>query len=154
MKFDEALVVIDGVEESIKREDILRREDFLIVIDNLFCPEQGCGAKLVYNRRSTGLVYLSKHRSYEHDANCPRLEDEETGVRSITEYVEVNGGLSSKGIDRRKNDSIQVLFDYFNPPEKKKINHIIKKIILRKRRMRRHQLKQASKLIMILIVKL
>lgn len=118
MKFDEALVVIDGVEELINREDISRREDFSVVIDNIFCPEEGCGARLVYNRRSTGLVYLSKHRAYEHDDNCPRLEDGEARVKSITEYVEVNGGLTSKGIQRRIKDSVQALFDHFNPPVK------------------------------------
>lgn len=118
MKFEEASVRINGNEEIIGREDISKKQNFLEVIDNLYCPEPGCEAKLVYNRRSTGLVYLSKHKSYEHDENCPRFGEEEKTIKSTTDFIEMNGGLTEDGIQRRKKSSIQSLFDYLNPPEK------------------------------------
>lgn len=141
LKFDVALLRINGEEEYIDREDILRRSDFLEVIENLYCPEKGCNAKLVYNRRSTGVVYLSKHKSYEHSTECPRFEDSVSSVKSITDYVEINGGLTSKGIKRRKKEASQELLEYFNPSEKEKRRGITQSLKQKSRQMRGLRLK-------------
>ncbi|EYT96371.1 hypothetical protein FDP51_05710 [Enterococcus mundtii] len=119
MKFDEAAFVVKGKKEIISLEEIPRRKDFLEVVQHIYCPDPSCEAKLVFNRRSTGVNYLSKHRSDEHNIDCAYFEDEIKPVKSITEYNEINGGLTDKGKLRRKKESMKVLRDYLNPPKPK-----------------------------------
>lgn len=122
MKFDEAVFRLDDVEEIIILEEIPRRDNFLEIIQNIYCPDPHCDARLVFNRKSTGKNYLSKHKSYEHDLDCGLYDDEVKTVKSITEYTEVNGGLTEEGKKRRKREAMKVLREYLNPPEPKPKN--------------------------------
>ena len=72
------------------------------IVQHIYCPDPSCEARLVFNRRSTGVNYLSKHRSDEHNIDCAYFEDEIKPVKSITEYSEINGGLTDGGKLRRK----------------------------------------------------
>lgn len=119
MKFDEAVFRLDGVEEVITVEEIPRRSNFLEIIQNIYCPDSNCEAKLVFNRRSTGVNYLSKHKAYEHHEDCILYDDEVKPVKTITEYTDMNGGLTDDGKKRRKKDSMKAFRDYRNPPEPK-----------------------------------
>ena len=119
MKFDEAVVMLNGSKELISLEDIPRRKNFLEIIQNIYCPDPNCKARLVFNRKSTGKNYLSKHRADEHDTDCVFYEDRIKPVKSITEYTEVNGGLTDKGKNRRKKEAMKALRDYLDPPKPK-----------------------------------
>ncbi|MFK4757273.1 hypothetical protein WKI11_12195 [Enterococcus avium] len=119
MKFDEAVFMLNGSKEMINLEDIPRRKNFLEIIQNIHCPDPNCEARLVFNRKSTGKNYLSKHRADEHDIDCVFYEDKIKPVKSITEYTEVNGGLTDEGKKRRKKEAMKALRDYLNPPEPK-----------------------------------
>lgn len=133
MKFEEALVDFDGKKEILSIEDIYRHKYFVDVIENIYCPDQNCKARLVFNKRSTGLYYLSKHKSFEHDANCEFFSDELKPVKTLTDYEEVNSDLTLDGIKRRKSEAKKTLMEFFNPPEKNKSNNKKKKDPVRKK---------------------
>ncbi|MBO0445567.1 hypothetical protein JZO78_04355 [Enterococcus ureilyticus] len=124
MKFDEAVFRLDGVEEVILLDEIPRRDNFLEIIQNIYCPDPHCDARLVFNRRSTGKNYLSKHKSSDndHDIDCDWYNDDVKTVKSITEYTTVNGGLTEEGKKRRKKEAMKALRDYLDPPEPKPKN--------------------------------
>ncbi|HHK2085233.1 TPA: hypothetical protein ACQK7H_001092 [Enterococcus faecalis] len=119
MKFDEAVYRHEGIEEIIALEEIPRRENFLEIIQNIYCPDQHCEAKLTFNRKATGKNYMCKHKSFEHDVNCMYYEEEIKPVKSVTEYVEVNGNLTDKGKKRRKKEAMKALREYLRPTEVK-----------------------------------
>ena len=119
MKFDEAAFVLNGKKEIISLEEIPRRKDFLEIVQHIYCPDPNCEARLVFNRRSTGVNYLSKHKGDEHNTDCMYFEDEIKSIKSITEYTEVNGGLTDEGKNRRKREAMKALRDYLNPPKQK-----------------------------------
>lgn len=120
IKFDQAVFVKDNVEKVFDLEEIPRQVNFLEVIQNLYCPDSECEARLVFNRRGTGKIYLSKHKSDEHAEECSYFDDEIVPIKSITEYVEVNGDISNDGIKRRKLDAMKSFRKYINPPSKEK----------------------------------
>lgn len=118
MKFDEAVYRKDGIEKIIPLEEIIRQKDYEDTINNLFCPHAGCFAKLQYNKKSNGNDYLSKKIGYSHGEDCP-VDDANILVRTISFIQEENGRLSNEGIDRRKDDAMNVLENFFSPPEPK-----------------------------------
>ncbi|MFL2095552.1 hypothetical protein [Marinilactibacillus psychrotolerans] len=93
MTFDRAIIRNLGVERMIETEEITRQPDYLSIIKNLYCPIDGCTARLIINRRSTGKPYLSKHKSYQHSETCFYFTNEEKLVQTATEYRVVNGGI-------------------------------------------------------------
>lgn len=119
MKFDEAAFVLNGKKEIISLEEIPRRKDFLEIVQHIYCPDPNCEARLIFNRRSTGVNYLSKHKGDEHNTDCMYFEDEIKSIKSITEYTEVNGGLTDEGKNRRKREAMKALRAYLNPPKQK-----------------------------------
>ncbi len=119
MKFAQALYKKGEKLAIIEVEDIVNQDDFIDFIENLYCPEEGCNAKLVYNQKTVGSNYLSKHKSTEHDLNCDHHSDQTKNIRSSEFYVTQNGNLSLDGINRRKGNSLSKLEDYLNPPQLK-----------------------------------
>lgn len=117
-KFNEAVYRKDGIERVIPLEEIIKQADYEDTINHLFCPYEGCFAKLQYNQKSNDGDYLSKKIGYSHDEKCP-LNEENISVRTISFIQEENGRLSNEGIDRRKNEAMDSLDDFFNPPEPK-----------------------------------
>lgn len=120
MKFDRAIIRNLGVERMIETVEIAKQPDYLSIIKNLYCPIDGCTARLVLNRRSTGKSYLSKHKSYQHSETCFYFTEEEKSVNSITKYTEMNGGISENGISRRKSEGLKSLEEYLFPHETQK----------------------------------
>ncbi|MGO3196050.1 hypothetical protein [Vagococcus salmoninarum] len=117
IKFDEALYKTSKEERIIELSDIIREKNFNDFINDLYCPEPECDAKLVYNQKLGG-DYLSKHRAFDHDVDCFYYTDETQKVRTASEFIEENGGLKRTGIERRKRESMKGLDDFFNPPKK------------------------------------
>lgn len=118
MKFDQAIYRKEDESRSINVEDIIREVDYEDVIENLYCPHIGCNAKLQYNQKSNGNDYLSKRKGEFHSDNCP-LDDGYVNVRTISFIQDENGRVSDQGVDRRKDDAMNALDDFFNPPEPK-----------------------------------
>lgn len=118
IKFNEALLVLNGKREFINLEDISKREDFNDVINNLYCPDIHCEARLTYNRSSIGSDFLKKHRSAVHNVECSYYSDVFKSVKSETEYIETNGQLTDEGKKRRIEEGVESLLQYLNLSEK------------------------------------
>ncbi|MCF6165757.1 hypothetical protein LROSL1_0299 [Furfurilactobacillus rossiae] len=119
-KFNEAVYRQNGVERVINVDDIVKQSSYVDVVEHLYCPGKGCHAKLVFNRKSNGTNYLSKHKGYEHDTKCPYFSDSEIVPRAETEYIEEDGALSDDGINRRKKQAQSELMSFLNPQTKTK----------------------------------
>lgn len=117
-KFEEAVYRKNGIEKVIPFEEIIKQKDYEDTINNLFCPHPGCFAKLQYNQKSNDGDYLSKKIGYSHNEKCP-LNEENILVKTISFIQEENGRLSNEGIDRRKDEAMDTLDDFFSPPEPK-----------------------------------
>lgn len=114
MKFERALHINQEEQRMILFDDIIHEENFEEVIEQLYCPHEGCEAKLVYNRRSTGKAYLSKRKGVSHISGCD-YENDGVTERTAAIYIEENGRLSNTGIMRRKKDAMNALDDLLEP---------------------------------------
>lgn len=115
MKFEQAIYRNDKEIRILQLRDIISENNFDTVIENLYCPHEGCYAKLVYNRRTDGNNYLSKRIGASHVDGCA-YESGTSPVRTVTFFLDENGRLSNKGITRRKNDAMKALDDLVDPP--------------------------------------
>lgn len=117
MKFTQALYKNEEEITLMPVDEIIQQKNFTDIIENLYCPEPKCTAKLVYNRKSNGLNYLSKHKGFEHDEECFHYTDEIKQPNTSGFYIEMNGDLTSDGIERRKGDISEYLEKFLNPPK-------------------------------------
>ncbi|MGT2846175.1 hypothetical protein [Streptococcus massiliensis] len=102
MKFASARVVQRGKRiYSIRLSEIANKSDFLKIKEHLFCPTDSCNARLVYNRRGDGTVYLSTHKFDEHDESCIYVNEGDQPVRSQIEIDEINASLNESAIKSR-----------------------------------------------------
>lgn len=115
MKFEQAVYRNGEKSKIIQLRDIILEKDFETITEHLYCPYEGCGARLVYNRRTNGNNYLSKLISASHIDGC-EYENGTVPNKTVTFFLDENGRLSNKGISRRKADAMNALDDLFDPP--------------------------------------
>lgn len=118
MKFEQALYMKGKESRIIQLRSIILEKNFEEVIENLYCPYEGCNARLVYNRRGNGNNYLSKHIGDLHVEGC-EYDSEMIPVKSTKVFLDENGRLSDKGISRRKLEAMNAFDDFIDPPKEK-----------------------------------
>lgn len=121
MKFNKAIYIYNGKKELLNVNEIEKRADFKRVTNNIFCPGKKCGAKLIFKKLRTGKYYLSKHPAYQHGEYCEFSGKTRLKRRNLKNYIEMNGNISSRGINRRKNEGLAVLDDFLHPEVKRNV---------------------------------
>lgn len=119
MKFNKAVYVNGNKTELLDIDEIAKRVDFVSVVSHIYCPGKDCKAKLVFKKVRTGKYYLSRQPTYHHGENCDYLSEPIFKERALTTYIEINGNISTKGINRRKNEGLEVLDEFLHPELKK-----------------------------------
>lgn len=125
VKFSQALYSKNSESRFVEVERIPHQNNYDDFVKHLFCPDENCDAKLIYARTRVG-GYLKKQKGIEHNENCAYAYDK-IRVVSETDYIEINGNLSGKGISRRNKNMSKRLRDYFNPPDETKVANSGKK---------------------------
>ncbi len=116
MKFEQALYMNGNESRIIQLRSIILEKNFEEVIANLYCPYDGCNARLVYNRRGDGNNYLSKRIGDSHVEGC-EYDSEIISVKYTTVFLDENGRLSDKGILRRKMEAMNAFDNFIDPPK-------------------------------------
>ena len=129
MKFEQALYMNGNESRIIQLRSIILEKNFEEVIANLYCPYDGCNARLVYNRRGDGNNYLSKRIGDSHVEGC-EYDSEIISVKYTTVFLDENGRLSDKGILRRKMEAMNAfdnqLIQILGREKNEKMNQEIK----------------------------
>lgn len=103
----------EGIQSQLTVEDLKRHKDFINIKEHLYCPGEGCNARIDY--RESGKGFYAKRRNDDHSLTCEYLEDGVVGARKIDVVARISGELSSKGIEQKHKYGLEGLKEYLNP---------------------------------------
>lgn len=95
MKMDKALYKRKGIAREIMAKDISRKQYYKEYRGYLFCPEDGCKAKLSFVQRKNSTKYFRTFPSTSHKDGCP----------NEVEYDDVNEYYIANSFEKRLNIS-------------------------------------------------
>ncbi|MFI3605871.1 hypothetical protein [Vagococcus fluvialis] len=111
---------ITGMEELLSSEQIKDHSNFQEVRETLYCPEEGCSARLIYTERLPK-GFLRAISIHHHSEGCWHHTDK-VKERRIAKEILANGPLTEKGINHRKNSLHKYVINYLFPVKKSDSN--------------------------------
>lgn len=93
MKMDKALYRRSSISKEVWAKNVSRRQYYEEYRGHLFCPEDGCNAKLSFVQRKNNTKYFRTFPSTDHKDGCP----------NEVEYDDIKDKVNLKSYDKRIN---------------------------------------------------